>query len=609
MPWEAWITGTIILAMVAALMAGRWSADAVIVGAGLLLMLVGQATDAHILTPAEFAGGFASPAVITVAMLYVVAVGMKETGAMAAIAARLIGSPRSAIAAQARLILPVTGLSAFINNTPIVAMFLPVLDTIARRTGVPAARLFMPLSFASVLGGVCTLIGTSTNVVVAGLLAKAAIPDPDREGQTLAFGMFTIAAVGLPVALAGVAYMLAFGRLLLPVRERPTEQARRAQARQYLCAVRVEANSPLVGRTVEQGGLRHLRGLYLSRIDREPEPVLAVDPEETVILPGDILVFVGDLDSVVELQQFRGLSPVSDETGGACDAKYRPSMRLIEAVVSGRSALVGQTIRESQIRTRYGAVVLAVHRQGHRLAGKIGDIRLRPGDTLLLEAPPGFVRRHRESTDFHLAYEREEPAAPRHDRAWIAVLIMAALVVLISVDWVDPMVGAMCAAAAMVATRCCTGAQARAGVQWNILIAIGAAFGLGQAMENTGLAVAVAGFFTDLAAPAGPHVLLAVIYLLTLVFTMAMSNNAAAVLMFPIAVALAQASGLSPMPFAIAITVAASCEFSSPIGYQTHLMVMGPGGYKWLDFTRFGLPLTLLAAGITIGITPVVFPF
>lgn len=591
--WHAWLTGLVIVAMIATLAVGRFGADIVMMGALLALLLAG------VVEPGQAVAGFASQGVITVGLLYIVATGMKETGAMNLITSRLMGRPRTLTQAQARLVAPVAGLSAFVNNTPIVAMFLPTLSAIARRANLPASKLFMPLSFASILGGVCTLIGTSTNVVVAGLLAQHATAERAQGRDAPTFGMFTLSLVGVPIALVGVAYMVAFGRRLLP--ERTVTAAATGKPRQYYATLKVRPGSPIAGKNVEQGGLRHLPKLFLSRIEREGETVVAPGPDE-VVREGDVLAFVGALESVVDLQQFKGLEPTGND-----GMSYRPNLRLIEAVVSNESNLIGRTVRESGIRTQYGAVIVAVHRYGQQLAGKIGDMRLRPGDTLLMEAPRGFAERFGNSHDFYLVTERTDPATLRHDRAWIALTILAALVVTITAGWLTPMVAAMAAAGAMVVTRCCTGPQARAGVDWQVLVVIGAAFGIKAAMDNSGLAHVIAHGAIEGSGGFGAWGLLAAVYLLTLVFTMFMTNNAAAVLMFPIALSVCHEANLNLLPFAVAITIAASCEFSTPIGYQTNLMVMGPGGYKWLDYTRFGGPLTILAAAICIGLAPALY--
>ena len=590
---QPWFVGALTLAMVGALLTGRFGTDIVFMGGLTAVVVTG------VVEPGEAVAGFANPGLITVALLYVVAAGMKHTGAMTMLTTRLLGRPRTVAGAQARLALPVAGMSAFVNNTPIVAMFLPVLHGVSRRAGIPVSKLFMPLSFASILGGTCTLIGTSTNVIVAGLLISEDVRG--HAGEPVRFGMFTLAAVGLPIAVVGLVYMLAAGRRLLPGDR--YGRGKGGESREYMTAMRVAPGSPVVGKTIEQAGLRHLPGLYLSRIDRPDSTVVAVAPD-TALQTGDVLVFVGDLEGVVDLQQFRGLEPIADEVGAGGPRHQR---QLTEAVVSTASRVIGQTIRDAGFRARYGAVVVAVHRRGHRLEGKIGDIRLRAGDTLLLESEPGFADRYRDSRDFYLVTERAASAAPRHHRAWAAMLILAGLVAVITLGVLEPLPAALVAAGGMIIARCCTGPQARLGVDWPILVTIGAAFGMGEAIQQSGLADSFSSVI--LAASHGAHVWLplAGVYLLTVVFTACMTNNAAAVLMFPIAMSVAAQTDSSPLAFAAVTAIAASCEFSTPIGYQTNLMVMGPGGYRWGDYTRFGGPLTLLAGVICVALAPLVY--
>jgi di/tricarboxylate transporter len=609
--WEPILTGIMLVLMVGLMAMGRFAPDIIMMGVLLVLLLFG------ILEPTEAVQGFANQGVITVAMLYIVAAAMKETGAMSRITTTLLGRPKDERSAQVRLTLPVAFMSAFINNTPIVAMFLPTLAGVARRCRIAPSKLYMPLSFASILGGVCTLIGTSTNVITSKLLSDAQLTvdgsPVTADNPALGFSMFSLAKVGLPIAFFGILYILIFGRRLLPDRANPIEDAE-THSEGYHAALKVNPESPIIGKTVESANLRNLPGLFLARIEREEDSVIAVSPKE-LIRAGDVLVFVGQLESVVELQQIKGLVPSTGEfhdhpegeDQDEIDPHYRPNLRIAEAVVSNNSSLVGMTIRQSGIRTRYGAVVVAVRRQGQQLPGKLGEIRLRPGDTLLLEAPPGFSDRFGTTGDFYLVNERGTPAALRHDRAWAAIAILALLVVLLSFSVLEPMTAAMLAAGLMVVTRCCTGPQARRGVDFQILTVIGASFGIGQAMVKTGLAGDISHTIVDVFASLGPWGLLAAIYTLTVVFTATMTNNAAAVLMFPIAIGIAIEQQLNPLPFVVAITVAASCEFSTPIGYQTNLMVMGPGGYRWLDYTRFGGPLTIICGVICVTLAPHMF--
>jgi di/tricarboxylate transporter len=477
-------------------------------------------------------------------------------------------------------------------------MLLPVLRDVSNRTGISASRLFMPLSFAAILGGVCTLIGTSTNLVTQGLLVQSREAIEPLGGRPMS--MWTLSVVGVPIAVAGVAYMLLLGRRLLPDR-RPNGAAE--GARRYMTAMQVGPGAPIAGKTIEAAGLRHLPGLFLSRIDRGPESVIAVAPDE-VVRPGDVLVFVGVVESVVDLQKIKGLAPVAD---GSHPVGYRPKLKLVEAVVSSASPLIGRSIRDAEFRTNFGGVVIAVHRYGEHVPGRIGDIVLRPGDTLLLESDAGFAGRYRNSVHFHLVSEVAGAAAPRHERAVLAFGILAAMVTVMTFEWLDHMVAAFVAAVLMVLTRCCSAGQARAGMDWPVLVVIGASMGVGRAMEKTGLAGGIAEAGAAWAGAAGPWGLLAAVYVLTLAFTTVVNNNAAVALMFPIVVSIARGADMNLMPLVVAMTIAASCEFTTPLGYQTNLIVMGPGGYRWSDYFRFGGPLTLLCAAVAIGLIPLAF--
>jgi di/tricarboxylate transporter len=485
-------------------------------------------------------------------------------------------------------------LSAFMNNTPVVALMVPAIRDWAKKHRLSVSKLLMPMNDAVVLGGLCTLIGTSTNVVVSGLVE-------DKRGTPL--GMFDITPLGLALLVAGFAYLLLASRWLLKDRRPPMSQS--DDPRQYSLEMLVEPGSPLVGRSIEEAGLRHLDNLFLMEIDRGGHVLAAVEPTER-LEAGDRLVFVGVIDSVVELQKIRGLRPATDQVFKLDDP--RSERRLVEAVVSNTCPLVGRTIREGRFRSTYGAVVIAVARNGERLQMKIGDITLEAGDTLLLEAGPAFLDRQRSSRHFYLVSEVSDAVAPRHDRAWIACTILAAMVLAAALDLVPMVAAALVAACGVVATRCISSTEARRSIEWESLLLIAASFGIARAMEKTGLAAAVAES-TIAAAGDHPHLVLAAIYVVTMLFTELMSNNAAAVLTFPIAWQTAADLDVNPLPFVMAVTVAASCGFATPMGYQTNLMIYGPGGYKFSDYMRFGGPLNLLVMALTVALAPLIWPF
>ncbi|MCZ7644435.1 MAG: SLC13 family permease [Planctomycetota bacterium] len=585
---HAWLTLATVLAIFAGMAFTRVGTDLLML-AGLALLLA-----TGVLTPGEALAGFSNEGMLTVGVLFVVAAGLRETGGMGWAAQRLLGRPKSVAGAQLRLMLPVTLMSAFMNNTPLVAMMMPVVDEWAKKHRLSVSKLMIPLSYAAILGGCCTLIGTSTNLVVHGLL-KA-------QGLGGELSLFSIAWVGLPCALAGLAYILVASRWLLPDRKPPISD--RDDPREYTVEMLVEAESPLIGKTIEAAGLRHLPNMYLMEIDRDGEILAAVSGRER-LRAGDRLVFVGVVESVVDLQKIRGLAPATEQVF-KLDGN-RAQRRLVEAVVSNTCPLVGQTIREGRFRSAYQAAVIAVGRNGERLRQKIGDIRLRPGDTLLLETQPSFVEHHRNSRDFYLVGALEGSAAPRHDRAWVAVVLLAALVLAAALGWLSMLAAGLLAALAMVASGCLNASVARRSLDLEVLIVIAAAFGLGAALQKTGVAQAAAESLLGLAG-SHPYAALVAIYFVTVVFTAFMSNNAAAVLLFPIAQATALNLGVSVLPFAIAVMLAASNEFATPIGYQTNLMVCGPGGYRFSDYLRFGAPLDILVGLVAVLLIPLVWP-
>jgi len=588
MPLDAWFTAALITLMFGVLAFTRAAPDMVFVGAVIILLATG------VIGPMEAFVGFSNQGVITVAALYVVVAGIRETGGIQWIVHNLLGRPRSLVRAQWRLSAPVTIMSAFLNNTPVVGMLIPAVSEWARKHDLPVSKLMMPLSYAAILGGTVTLIGTSTNLVVNGLML-------DRTGE--GFGLFDIAWVGIPVAAAGLLFMILAGRWLLP--DRPPAITQLDDPRQYTIEMEVEPRGALEGRSIEEAGLRHLPGAFLIEVNRNGTVLPAVSPQER-LRGGDRLILVGVVESVVDLQKIRGLRPATGQVFKL--DSHRADRNLLEAVVSDSCPMVGQTIRDARFRNRYNAVVIAVARNGQRLRGKIGDIVLKPGDTLLVEAGPGFQMQNRNSRDFFLVSRVGEAATPRHERAWLAAMILVGMVVSVTAGLFSMLEGALIAAGLMVLTRCLTLETARHAIDWPVLFTIAAAFGVGAAMEGTGLAQTLSLGLVSLAG-VDPWMNLLMIYLVTALFTAVITNNAAAVLIFPIAFAVAGDLGVSPLPYAIAIMMAASASFATPIGYQTNLMVYGPGGYRFSDYLRAGIPMTIVTSLIAILIIPLVWSF
>ncbi len=614
---EAWFTVATILMVVAALATNRIGVDVAMLG-GLTLLLLADVLVGGILPLNEGIAGFAHPAVLMIGSLFVVAGGLKETGGMEWLAQKMLGRPKTTAGAQLRMMVPVALMSGVMNNTPIVAMYLPIISDWSRKLRISPSKLYMPLSFAAILGGKITLIGTASNIVVMELFIDfiGARLGEESSGAAVAWleplGVVTlspraqfwgIAVVGIPAAIIGIVAIVFFARWLLPERRPATKDV--LDSRRYQVEMVVRNDSPVAGRSIEEAGLRHLPGLYLTQIERGEQVMSAVGPDE-VLHGGDILSFTGILESVVDLQRIRGLDPATDEVKKV--SARRVSRTLVEAVIARTSPLVGSTVRESQFRTRFNAAIIAVHRNGEVVQRKVGDITLQPGDTLLLDTHGEFVAVHRNSDQFHLVSRVDGSRPVGHDRAWIALMILAALVIMLTMK-MPPVVAALVAAGAMVVSRCVTGTIARGSINWQILIVIGSALGMGRAMEHTGAAATLATGLTDLANGASPFLMLLMIFFIAVVVATLVTPNGAAVLMFPIAMTAAESLGVDPTPFAITLMVAAGTTLLTPVSYQTNLMVYGAGGYRFLDYARLGLPITILTGFVTAGAAPLFFPF
>jgi len=595
MSWEAWFTLAVIAGIFVMLVRESLPTDIVMVGALTLLVAIGEICHSQFLPSiGQAVEGMGNTGLITVGALFVVVAGLVQTGAMELVAGPIIGQPKTARSAMLRLIAPVATLSAFLNNTPVVAMFMPVVEDICKRSRISPSKLYMPMAYAATFGGVCTLVGTSTNLIVQGLLT---------EHGHAGMKMFDLAWIGIPCAIAGVAYFMIFGQWLLPDR-RPAITSS-DDPREYSVEMMVLADGPLVGKSIEEAGLRHLPGLFLARIERAGEEIAPVAPRER-LFGGDRLVFAGVLDSVVDLTKMRGLAR-APEPSQELDTPVA-NRRLIEAVVSSRCPLVGTSIREGEFRSYYNAAVVAVARGGERLRGKIGDIVLEPGDTLLLETDEDFLLRQRNSSHFFLVSGVANSQPVRRDRAWVALALLTTMIAVATLGWLNLLTAAFIAAGLMIAVSCCSVNQARQSIDWSLLVVIAAALGVGKSIEMSGLADVVA---AEIIGFAGGHPwwVLVAVYFVTMVFTELVTNNAAAVLIYPIATSAAHSLNADAMPFIIAIAIGASAGFATPFGYQTNLMVYGPGGYRFTDYLRLGIPLDLVYMAVTVTITPIVFPF
>ncbi len=582
------VTFVVLAGVIAGLTLTRVSPDMVLL-AGLAVLLV-----AGVLTPAEAFGGFSNEGLATIAVLFIVAEGLRRTGGVNFVGLRLLGRPSSLMAAQVRLMTPVAGLSAFLNNTPVVAMMMPLVSDWARRQNLSVSKLLLPLSYASILGGLLTLVGTSTTLVVNGLM----LATPGQVG----FSMFDISWVGVPVAIVGLLYVPIASKWLLPDRRPAHKQL--SDTREYVVEMVVQAHSPIIGTSIENAGLRSLPGMYLMEIQRGETLVIAAEPT-TQLQALDRLMFVGIVESVVDLQKVPGLVPAPDQLFKVNNP--RSHRCLIEAVVGG-GRLSGQTVREAKFRTHYNAVIIAVSRDGERVKKKVGDIRLQSGDTLLIEGHPSFVDAHRNAREFLLVSTVDDSTPVTHERAWIARALTLLMVVLAATEVTSMLKAACIAGGGMVVFGCLRASHAKRAIDLSVLLGVGAGLGIGTAMDRSGAAALVAATLMDMAGT-NPYVALAAIYVVTSVLANLITTKAAAVLVFPVALATAQGLDVSFMPFALGLTVAAAAAFATPVGYQTNLMVYGAGGYRSSDFLRMGAPLSVLVWITTVIAAPLAFPF
>jgi di/tricarboxylate transporter len=544
--------------------------------------------------PTELAlSGFSNIGIFTIAALYVVVGALKESGATQLLRRYLVGQPQSQSHAINRILPVTTVLSAFVNNTPVVAMFTTLMQGVSKRYGIRLSSILIPISYASIFGGLCTLIGTSTNLVVDGLV----------KAQGLAgFSLFELAYLGVPIAIVGLLYLKFIAPYLLPNRESSTEQFE--HVREYMVEMIIQPNSELEHRSIQDAGLRNLPGLFLVEIEREGQILSAVRPR-TVLVQGDRLVFAGSPESVLELRNIHGLVLADDQRFKL--EGNRSDRRLFEAVLSPSNHMIGKTIKESRFRHRYSAVVLSVSRHGQRLTGKLGSLCLQAGDTLLIEAQKGFLMRYRNSGDFLLVSKLASTDQTDERKALTAIFIFIAMIFLSGLGFLPIFESVTVAAGAMLLTKCINFEDAGKSIDYNVLLVIACAFGIGAAVSYVGLADLISSYLMSWVGT--PFMALVAVYVATVLLTELMTNNAAAIIMLPITLSIAAGFGVQYEPFSIAIMVAASASFMTPTGYQTNLMVMGPGGYRFTDYFKVGAPLSLIVGVMALTLIPIIWPF
>jgi di/tricarboxylate transporter len=586
--------------------------------------------------------------VIAIGGLLVITAALRSSGALDAAGRMLLGKIRTERGALTRLSAVLVASSSFLLNTALVAMLMPIVISWCRQRNIAPSRLLLPISYSAILGGICTLVGTSTNFVVDGELRKVTsnlvelqaaeqanlqveqMPAGvqrlldrysrdwllDQQGNLSPMALTDISWVGIPCAAAGALLLIICGPSLLPNRTELLDSLE-DRRREYLVEMLVTSGCPLIGRTVEDGGLRHLPGLFLIEIDRNGDIIAPVSPNDR-IYANDRLIFTGVVATIVDLEKIPGLIPAVDYNYEIAPEKAA-SRSLVEVVLSPSSPLVGSTIRQANFRQHYNAAVVAVHRNGERLPTKIGDIELTPGDTLLLQTEQGFVRSFRNRPDFYLCSQVKDSTGRRHNKLVLASALTGGLILWLFLmplfkgwafpePFTSPPVAIFVTALILMGTRCLSVADARRSIDLPLLLTVGAAIGVGRSINECGASTTVAQWVVELVG-SNPYWALALLFILTVLFTEMLSNVAVAAMMFYIAIDMASQFGVNPRPFVMAVTVAASLSFISPIGYQTNLMVMGPGGYRPSDYVKAGLPLILVVGTLAIYLLPLIWPF
>ncbi|MBL6828384.1 MAG: anion permease [Puniceicoccaceae bacterium] len=604
MTWEIlFIFGLLVFAIVSFIWE-RISADLTSLTVFGILLFISMLTDSDALPTLEATlGVFGNSAPLTIAGMFIVSAALERTGAIDLITGylrKLVKLPYRGF--MFVMILGVAGVSAFVNNTPVVIVLMPVILSLSREMGVASSKLLIPLSYASIFGGTCTLLGTSTNLLASGILLDA--------GHT-PIGMFELASVGLPILIFGSVYLVLFGNKLLPHRETLTSILSDEERKEFITEAFVRAGSDLHGKTAQEGELlKH--GIRLLEIVRHGIAVPG-DPKDHKLQYGDRLVLACRPSGVAEAHSMKGIT-IQTELAEGLETIATDEGALVEGVVAPNASIAGLTLGEINFRQRFRMVVVAVHRKGTNQRERLSNLRLQAGDTLLMMGSTASIDSLANSDEIIILDRPRVPARSLRVKMPIAIGTTIGIVTMATLNLV-PIVSAVCLGVAIILLSGCMKAKdAYASVEWSILIIIFGMLALGQAMDSTGASLLIAESMTGLVGQFAPAhlqnvIMLALIYVITSTFTEFLSNNAAVALMVPIALGIAATLGVDPRPFVVASCIAASASFATPIGYQTNTYVYGVGGYRFFDFTKVGLPLNLICFAVTVAVVPIFWDF
>lgn len=598
--WEQYFVFGLVIAIFAAFLWDRLSVELVALGGAGVLLVSG------ILEPGEVLAAFSNPAPVTIGALFIISAALERTGQIARLG-RLFntiakGSERRALLA---LMVVCAFCSAFVNNTPLVVILLPVVLGFCRDSGAKPSRLLIPMSYACILGGVCSMAGTSTNILVDGIA---------RESGAAEFELFSIFPLGIAFVLVGGGYLWFFGAKLLPSRDTLATLLDATKGREFLIQAAVPADSPLIGKPgveVLEGRSRKLKIVEVRRRGRVLDDTL----DKIVLKEGDRLLIRTGTKGVAELAK------ADDVNVGLREQDLKPMEKreavLLEGMIGPNSSLAGHTLAELAFRQRFGALILAIHREGHNITRNFETLRLEFGDTLLVEGTREGIERLKAERDF---ITLSEPTAETFNRRKaphaLAGIVLFVFLASFNFGWIglpgldfDTFAAAFIAALFVLVSGCLRPREAYDAVDWKILLLIIGMLAIGSAMDKTGGASTLAGHVVDWLGPLGPWGILCGIYLLASVMTELVSNNAVAVVLAPIAIRIAETIEVSPVPLLVAVMFGASASFATPIGYQTNTYVFGAGGYQFKDFMKVGLPLNLLLWVVASALIPLIWPF